>query len=187
MKKAFTLIEALIVMSITVIVLSFGTVGIFSLRDSLELQNGYSNLISYIRSVQNMARNSTKLFGYTPVYYGVVFESDGVFLSACNRNGDDVLCLAESDSKTKKEVLKNLELKFKTNCQSLKVFSFKRSDVDLVGMRLRSTADQNFNELVSVTNTGECTISIVHKNSGNSKEFTLNLTNNSIDLKESKK
>jgi len=47
--NAFTLLEVIIVLGISALSLVFGIIGVINLRKSLELKNGYSDLITNIK------------------------------------------------------------------------------------------------------------------------------------------
>ncbi len=188
-KKAFTLVEAMVVMGIMALVLSFGTVGVIRFRDYIELQNGFSDISTYIRTVQNMARNSVSYdnVGGVPVvpdYYSIFFTANDFSLLACNDTG--VINRVNCTQVTRDIQAPNFSkvgFSFGGDCGNRRLFGFERSTVDL--MTYQGAVNQSGN--LSLTNgvkqsTGSCTIIVTHSRSNSSRNITLNLTENSINV-----
>src|SRR5688500_12878978 len=95
-------------MGIIVMSLGLSILGVTRFRYSIELQNGYSDVLTYIQNVENRARNSVSseaLYNSTgsygesvPDYYVLHFLDNDFSLLACNLNGSRLICLNEEDN-----------------------------------------------------------------------------------------
>ncbi len=183
-KKAFTLVEAMIVMGIMAAVLGFGTVGIFRFRDYIELQNGYADITSFLRSIQNSARNSVAYdeSGGQPIvpdYYAVWFTNEDFSLFACNdRNNNNIDCVPLSRNQQTPN-FSNVNFEFGSTCGN-RLYAFERSTADLI--RIRGNVNSSGISNGDPDTFGECDITVVHTNSNSTREISLNLTQNSINV-----
>lgn len=80
MKKAFTLVEILIILSLAFVIITFGSIGVVTVRNNLTLNTVYADLATFVKNVRSNARNSLLIElrdGSTtlPDYYAVsIFE-----------------------------------------------------------------------------------------------------------------
>ncbi|MCA9386656.1 type II secretion system protein [Candidatus Dojkabacteria bacterium] len=182
-KSAFTLIEMLIAMSIMVIILSFGTIGVVRFRDYIEVQNGYSDVATYVRTIQNKARNSiayTTIAGVpvAPDYYGIYIEDNNFSLYACTDSGGSQLDCVEQEGNIKSNSFSNVEIELSSGCPG-NLIAFKNSSLEIIAV----IGDQVLGQLnnANIISTGTCDILVSHVNGGSTRSITINLTQNSID------
>ncbi|MCA9381299.1 type II secretion system protein [Candidatus Dojkabacteria bacterium] len=182
-KEAFTLIEMLVAMSIMVIILSFGTVGVVRFRDYIELQNGYSDISTYLRTTQNKARNA---IAYTtnggvpvaPDYYGVYVANDNFSLYACNETIPNQVDCTEEESDIKATSFTSVGIEL-SGCPG-DMIAFAKSSVEIIAINGTPNLGQ-VNSGTVVTN-GTCDLLVSHANSSSTRTISINLTQNSIDV-----
>jgi prepilin-type N-terminal cleavage/methylation domain-containing protein len=177
-RKGFTLIEAIVAMGIMAVVLAFGTTGVVRFRNSVELVNGYSDMQSIIRTLQNRARNSTttsvgNLENNVPIipdYYGLKIEDSNYSVYECFENNtlESVNC-NETESDLKATKLSNILYHY--NCY-------------IIGFRRASTEIISINDTGIINNIDSCVIDVLHKNSDSDKSITINLEDNNIETND---
>lgn len=182
-KKAFTLIELMVAMSIMIIVLSFGTVGVIRFRDYIELQNGYSDVSTYFRTIQNRARNAiayTTVSGtpLTPDYYGIYIEDNNFSLYQCEEQPGNQADCTEIESEVKSSAFTNVEMAFTESCPG-NMIGFKRSSVDVVA--ISGTALLGSINSGNIISTGNCELEITHVNNNSLRTISINLTQNAVN------
>lgn len=174
--KAFTLLELIVVMGIIVLSLGLTVIGITRFRYSIELQNGYSDIFSYIQNVENRSRNSVSseaLYNSTgsynesvPDYYVLHFQDDNFSLQACNLNGSRLICLSEEEN-VKAERFSSVTIA--STCEYVGVH---KRDADIVRVDSQS---------FETSDTGICTVVVGHKSISRTYTIILDLVSNSID------
>ncbi|MFS8130892.1 MAG: Tfp pilus assembly protein FimT/FimU [Candidatus Dojkabacteria bacterium] len=170
MKKAFTLLEAIIAMGIMAVLLGFSTYALVQVKATIELQNSYSDIISALQTTQNRARNSVTKPGSSttvPDYITVAFQPTTYNFQTCVKNGSRVTCTDDTASAKPSEIL-NVQIQPSNGCNTI---GFARLTSDLV------TVDSNG----ALNSTGSCTITIVHSSTGNSRVISIDLSSNNIN------
>lgn len=189
MKKGFTLIEALIVMGIIAALIGFGVVGVTRFSDYLELQNGFSDISTFIRTTQNKARNSISyensmgFFTPPPDYYAIYFEEENFSLLACNENLSGLFNCEELEKNVKSDVFNEVKFSFGADCEANRLFGFRRSNIDIVSFDgiINEGTGYTVNNAV-INSKGICTITVNHENDVGTRKIILNLTENSFEF-----
>jgi type II secretory pathway pseudopilin PulG len=167
-KKGFTLVEALVAMGITAALLGLGTVGIMSFRATVELQNANSDTFSFIRTLQNRARNSVSftLNGeqVIPDYYGFTVSGSDLLAQYCQESGSTVTC-APLPQQLNQNISEKISLDF--DCEGI----------------LFSTLNENIFELSNNTlvDDSQCQLRIIHTSNSNSRNINFDLAKNTVD------
>jgi prepilin-type N-terminal cleavage/methylation domain-containing protein len=182
-RKAFTLLEVMIVMSVIVAMLSIGTYSLIRFRNYTIFQSNYRDFISNIKSVQNSARNSVispKKYNTTgePILstvdaYMIYIENSEYSAYYCNYGTpkDSVfLCGKESE-------LINIEVSEKVTISSIDCLGvgFKRSSGDIFLITAALQVPQ-----YNYSTTGTCVVKVEEKDFGSSKTIAINATTNTI-------
>jgi len=170
-KKAFTLLETMIVMGVVVLVLGSTIIGINSLRQGVELNSEYTNATTAIRQLRSDAINAktdSVFMGGAPnvpdAYAFTVENPSSYSLSLCACDASISSC---SCSKPNGDQVLNSGIEIAASSTACNQVLF-----------LRSTADAL---TISVTS-GACTYTITNTETGSTREFTVDLDNDSIQL-----
>ncbi len=170
MKKAFTLLEAIIAMGIMAVLLGFSTFALIQVKATIELQNSFSDIISALQTTQNRARNSVTKPGSSttvPDYITVAFQPTTYNFQTCTKGASRITCTDDTASAKATEIL-NVQLQASNGCG---IIGFARLTSDIVSV------DSNG----IVTTTGNCTITITHSSTGNSRAISIDLSSNNIN------
>lgn len=176
--QGFTLLEAMIAMAIIVLVFATGGFTIFRVKNSLELNNGHSDILSYIRTIQSRARNSLAngtvdsqtQIPNSPDLYAIRFNADSIDLLSCSLNGTSATC-SVVDTDIEQTSLSSITVD--SECLGI---GFRRSTSDILELVNSNT----------VLNSGFCDIVVGHQNIEVTKTLRINFADNSIigDLDE---
>jgi|SRR6185369_7444421 len=170
MKKAFTLLEAIIAMGIMAVLLGFSTYALIQVKGTIELQNAYSDVISALQTTQNRARNSVTKPGSTnsvPDYVTVAFSPTTYKFQTCLKNSTRITCTDDTASAKATEIL-NVQIQPSNGCNTI---GFARLTSDIVSVDGNGV----------ITATGSCTLTIVHSSTGNSRVISIDLSSNNIN------
>ncbi len=90
--KGFTLFELIIALGLFTITITAGVVSLGRARNSVEMQGAYSDVFSYIRTLQNAARNSVAINNngtnpQVPDFYTISFANNDYSLYYCDSTG----------------------------------------------------------------------------------------------------
>mgnify|MGYP006282888007 CR=1 FL=1 len=170
-KKAFTILELIVAMAITVVLFAIGFVGITTLRRTFELRNGYNDVALNMRSMQNNAKNVVSdEDGDIPRVYAVTFTGNG------DAAYDLVYCYEDAgcdplEASTSLERFP--EIQIESECSGI---GFERRTGNIVLVDPTGNIDDPTNENV-------CTITISHEflSSSRNLDILVNTTNNVID------
>jgi len=169
MKKAFTLLEAIIAMGIMAVLLGFSTFALVQVKATIELQNSYSDIASALQTTQNRARNSVTTPGATlsiPDYITVAFSPTTYKFQTCTKGSSRITCTDDTASTKAIEIL-NVQIQPSNGCNTI---GFARLTSDIVSVDVNGI----------VTSTGTCTITITHTSTGNSRVISIDLSSNNI-------
>lgn len=168
-KKGFTLLEALVIFGIIAVLMSLGIFGVLSFRATLELQNSSSDVVSFIRSLQNRSRNvqSINLNGnqIVPDFYTFTIGENNISVNICdNVSNFDLECESFTGISTP-EIIDSVTLS--SNCTEI---GFATRNEDIVSL-VESSADDS----VEV-----CDITIIHEDLSEPFNIEININENSI-------
>ncbi len=196
--QAFTLLEAIIALAVITMVFAAGVSGVMRIRYSIELQNAYSETISYIEDLQNKAQNGAASSAFmsatpdlfdrqlekTPDFHAIYFYTFNFMYRVCKKTGanlDQVLCYTEVNPGLKIDGTSPLRFTVQSNTGV---------NCGLIGFE-RRTADIKVLPYLSGTTIADatpgnniiCTITVTHsKLSGVSKKIEIDLEANTIDF-----
>lgn len=170
MKRAFTLLEAIIAMGIMAVLLGLSTVALIQVRGAIEIQNAYSDVVSAFQTTQNRARNSVTKPGSStqvPDYLSLSFSPTTYLFQTCIKSGTRATCTDDSGQSPKATAILNVQIIPSNGCNRI---AFARLTTDIV--TIDSTG--------FITTTGTCSIEIKHTATGNSRQITIDLSSNNI-------
>lgn len=176
MKKAFTLLQLIVVMGISAGLLGAGIYGLTSYQRYLQLQSGYNDLVSIIKTQQNRAVNSvslTALGGQAPYIYALRIDNGNYTLYYCQNVAGSIVCTLDASLGQLSQLASN-DLQVTSNCSGV---GFLKLSTDVVSLSANA-----FTGSGSVGNTGTCTFTIEHKVTLQSKQITFNLEENNLSL-----
>lgn len=190
-RSAFTLVEAMVVLAVLVAVLGLSTIGIVRFRDSLELQNGYSDVVSYLGTIQNRARNSIAYSfngnePYVPQFYSLYFANDDFSLLGCEESSLGIADCISLEVDIKSSAFQEVTFSLEGSCNNDTIIGFKRSSIDIVrieGPILRS-GDLITGESLNIVNSGDCSLIVGHASLSSEKRIDFNLGNNTVNLED---
>jgi type II secretory pathway pseudopilin PulG len=190
-KPGFTLIEALLVMAVLITVLGLSTVGVVRFRDSLELQNGYTDIVSYLGTVQNRARNSIAYNfegnrPYVPTFYSIYFENNDFSLLGCDETSLGIVDCRSLEVDIKSNAFNEVTLELTGECGDNNIIAFKRSSIEIVGIQgdIIRIGDSITGESLSTVNDGQCTLILGHSSLSSTREINFNLVSNTVSFEE---
>lgn len=173
-KKAFTLLETLIVLGLVVTVIAAGAVSLTNARNSIELDNTYSDVLSAIRTTQNDARNyisidsnySVNIVPPVPDIYAfrVNTANNEFWTFACTGAGASTSCTLASRESVASSVS---NITINSNCYAI---GFRKGIRDIVSISQGGV----------VSDSGNCTITISQGN--RTKNVIINLDANNISV-----
>ncbi|GAB4284864.1 MAG: hypothetical protein Kow0081_2290 [Candidatus Dojkabacteria bacterium] len=186
MKKAFTILELVVVLGVISVIIALGSYGIIIFRDSIRIDNAYNDLLSYIQNVQNLAINSS-VYPFNagsfdssvdepptpPEYYAILFGENDFNLFSCSSGASGSL----NCNRIELNDLEEYNAKISAGCSAV---VFRTSTIDI--------ADANVIDQTNLTATlvfddtlTECTIEVFDDSSGTRKDLTINFGNNSFN------
>ncbi len=176
MSKSFTLIELMVVMGIIAALLALGTLGLTNFRNTAELRNAYSDIVSIIQETQNKARNSVSIgstgsdgLPIVPDYYVIDIQANNYTLQSCNTTGGTNLVCNNLAGRTKPSQFSLIS--YTGTCDKI---GFKRSSSDVVAL----------NSSNAVINSGICTIEVRHSVISNILVIRVNMQDNTISFED---
>ncbi|MEO6728544.1 MAG: type II secretion system protein [Candidatus Dojkabacteria bacterium] len=172
MKRAFTLLEAIIAMGIMALLLGTSTFALVQVKSTIELQNAYSDVLSALQTTQNRARNSVTKPGSSstvPDYITIAFAPTTYKFQTCVKSGSTKITCTDDPATSKAIEILNVQVKAEPS-NSCVALGFARLTSDIVGVDGGGT----------ITTTGSCTITIVHSTTGNSRVISIDLSSNNI-------
>lgn len=187
-KRAFTILELLIVMTVISVITGLGIWGLIMFRDNVDIESNYSSVHSYIQTVQNKSVNTTTTgfipsefdprsdnFPSTPTYFGISFIEDTYNLYSCRDSTiDGITC-----DVTEKNILKSNNV-FNTQCPFI---LFKTGRLSLSSANIVDMTSQR--ATVSMNNSMEsCELTIVKSSSNLKKTLYINFLENSVSHKQ---
>ena len=182
MKRAFSLLEILVVLAITAVVMALGTYSLLSFRNFTQVQNGYTNLVSLLKQQQNKAKNSISseakrdqsgsILDSIPDFYALSFTENKYSLYYCDKVGNDrVNCFIENSQSIDQREFNSIEIQLE--CEGgLLGLAFEKLSGDIIG----------FDESGNFTSLGVCDITIGHVQFGSQRTIQVNLTENNIKV-----
>lgn len=174
-KKAFSLLELLIVIAVIAIILSLGTYALISFRNYTQVQSAYTEFASLLNTTRNKARNASlsnsklELTGSVsesiPDYYGILIYSDHEYSEIyCEDSvSSSVNCFRENEIAST-TLPQNLSIS-SDNCEGI---IYKKLSGDMFRI-------VNSNKIET---TGECSITFKHTQTSEQRRIFINLTQN---------
>lgn len=184
----FTIIELLVVMTITALLFGLGILAMTLFRRSVQLDQASAEFTSNIRSVQNLARNSiltteqlAQLQGAGDfelkdiVGFGIFFEEGGSYSSRYCVAASSLFFGADCSGVIEFDMRSNEynQVSFNPQNDSCKGIVFERLTGNISSMQ------SAFNALIDV---GECTINVDHAVLGGGKQILIDLEKNNITV-----
>jgi type II secretory pathway pseudopilin PulG len=176
-KAAYTLLELIVIMSVSGSLLGMGVVGLISYRSYTQLQNAYSDVVSIIRKQQNRANNSSSLAvlsGQAPYLFALNFNNNNYSLYYCQQaSQNNVTCLADTSQGLNSQLANN-NSEIVSSCAGI---GFLKLSADIL-----SLPASVFTSAGLPVNTGTCTIQVKHKQTLSTKNIVIDLATNSLTL-----
>lgn len=172
-------------MSVTGVAIVLTVTGVTSIRNTIELENGFADVASYIQTIQNRAKNSVASgitaemsgqFGNAaPDYYQISFANDNYSYLTCFQNISTYTCQVE-ESNVLSDRFSNINIStIGSDCERI---AFERRTGNIVKMS-NTTEIIDYNGVSSQNKT--CTIRIGHINSNSYRDIVVDLEENSIE------
>lgn len=146
--KAFTLLELLIVMGIIALMSGLGIYGLVRFQANARLESSFNDVLTAIKSVQNMSKNSTAFNNQSainpticssngicvPDYYSISFSSSGYRVIGCLVSSSNIICPNENTIEERMVTVGGVNIEY--TGQQCEYIAFQRltSDIkDIVG------------------------------------------------------
>lgn len=185
-KKAFSLLELVMVLAIIAIIMGLGYQGLIDFRATSEMQNAYADFVGNLKILQTDAKNvvNTSSTTGTPAdIYAIFISSSSYKFFDCYKAsfGNSLNCSVDKSLST---LAQNPNIVFTpgSGCSGI---GFSKLTTDIVS--LNTSADiQNSTSFTAGSNNPQpssCKITITHKLLQSSqKTITINIDKNSFDL-----
>lgn len=168
MKNAFTLLELVVTMGILAVISAMSIFGLVRFRAVIELNNGYTDIVSLLKTTQNAARNVTSSGGQSgvsvPALYTIRFSDNTYTQSNCTSTSNRYICI---DLTTQKTVAPSVSFSPDPNCAYI---GFAPLTGEIISLNLSGIA----------TTVQQCSIRIAHSISGDVKTLNVDLLSNTI-------
>lgn len=168
MKKALTLLELVVVMGVIAVISAMSVFGLIRFRSVIELNNGYTDIVSLLKTTQNAARNVTSDGNpnstNVPDLYSLKFENDKFSKTNCELFGERYTCIS---TETQTTIAPAINFVTDVNCT-------------FIGFTPLTGEIVSLNSSGNVTDMQECNINIIHSVSGDVKELKVDLLSNTI-------
>jgi len=180
MLKALSLLELIIVMSITATLMGIGIVALIQYRASVQLETAYTDTVSAIKLLQNKANNSSSVTSgstrIAPDIYALNFDNNVLTPYYCVISGGAgtlVHCdLYPSSTITSFQQVYNVNVT--SNCAGA---GFTRLSGDVVSIN-----ENAFRSNAGFNSTGACTLTLTQQDTFDTRVITFDLTLNKVDL-----
>lgn len=171
MKKAFSILELLIVMSVVGAISLLGVLGLLNMQYSIEYNNFYSQIIVYQQSIKNQAINSSSV-NQSENKLSADFYAFGII----NNQFQNISCNSQiSGNSVNCNITNSLNLvipdyiTIEIQPESCNNVAFRRLDAKLFRV------DQD-----EIYDTQTCVINVIHNNLDQARIITFDIQNNEV-------
>lgn len=166
-------------MAIVAVLIAMGAFFLVSYQTSVQLQSSYTYAVSSVRTMQNKANNSSSLVsGSTRIFpdiYVLRISNNQILPYYCVLTSGGTLVNCYPYPNTGIEEFESIYgVNATSSCTSI---GFTRLGVDVLTL-----SESAFSGNGTINTSGTCTITLTHKTSGDSREITLDLNLNKVEL-----